>query len=290
MPSQEAITAAVSKSAVGLQATSAALLVIIAFGSLAAMISANLRAKLTIDIVSGCAAAIAVSPFVALIDGAIARSLAQKTSPMWELRQSLAELVRSPRLALYRADFYFTAFVYVVTYCTANIALSLRANSLLRLALITCANMWSGVKKDAFIARSNPAGGVTTATKAVGITTIALFCARDINAIGASFVLPRLLAPHVSNLLPQLAGPSAAFACQLLSPPICELLNTQVHLLALDTYNRPGCSAADRISNIARSYPRSLAVRIIRVLVAFSLGGMGNRALRCFFQRALAVV
>lgn len=283
MPSPELITAAVRTSAMG----ACMLLACVAVG-LAVAMGSTLTTKLTIDVVSGCVAAIAVSPFVALVDGAIARSLANKTPPTRELRQSLVELARTPRLALYRSDFYFTAFVYCSTFLTANVAMTLRASSFLRLALITGANMWSGISKDAFIARSNPARGITT-SRAVGRVTLALFCARDVNAIGASFILPRLIAPHVSRLLPELAGPSAAFACQMLSPPICELVNTQVHLLALDVYNRPGRSAADRVGNIARQYPRSLAVRIMRVLVAFSLGGMGNRAMRALLQQAFSV-
>lgn len=287
-PSEEALSQAMRTGAVGLQAASALFLAAMALGSLAAAMGSKLTTKLAVDVLSGCTAALAVSPFVALVDGAVARSLANKTPPTRELWLSLSELARAPRLALFRLDFYFTAFVYTVTYLTANIALTLQAGSLLRLALIAGANMWSGVKKDAFIARSNPAGG-GTAARPVGTATLALFCARDVNAIGASFVLPRLLAPHVSRWLPHVPDSVAGLACQVLTPPLCELLNTQVHLLALDVYNQPGSSAGERARTVARQYPSSLVVRIMRVLVAFSLGGMGNRAMRSLLQQALCL-
>jgi len=284
MPSQAAISAAMRS----IQVLAGFAIAILAIGIAVKVAGGTLATRLCIDVLSGCLAAVAVSPFVALVDGAVARSLANKTPPTLELWTSVLELARAPRALLFRSDFYFTAFVYIVTYLTANISATLRAGELLRLGLITGANMLSGLKKDAYIAMTNPRKGAGAAGP-VGRRTLALFCARDVNAIGASFVLPRLLAPHVSRALPHLGGAGAALACQIVAPPICELLNTNVHLLALDVYNRPRSSAADRLETISRQYPCSVLVRVVRVLVAFSLGGIGNRIVRLYLLRALAV-
>lgn len=178
--------------------------------------------------------------------------------------------------------------MYVVTYLTANICTTLAAPNLMRLALITFANMWSGIRKDAFIARSNRASKIQQQRK-VPKTSFALFCARDVNAIGASFVMPRMLAPYVSTALPQLVGRASDVACQLMSPPICELVNTPIHLLALDLYNRPNCTGMERAQRVWKQYPTSVMVRIMRVLCAFSLGGISNRVMRGMFLQTLGL-
>jgi hypothetical protein len=67
-----------------------------------------LATKLTADVLSGCLAAFAVSPFVALVDSAVARSVANKSPPQRELWQSLVVLARAPLEGLYRKDFYYT--------------------------------------------------------------------------------------------------------------------------------------------------------------------------------------
>lgn len=177
--------------------------------------------------------------------------------------------------------------MYVFTYLTANICTTLGAPNLARLALITAANMWSGIRKDAFIARSNRAS--TLEQRKVPMTSFALFCARDVNAIGASFVMPRMLAPYVSAALPQLVGRASDVACQLMSPPICELVNTPIHLLALDVYNRPNCPPIDRARRVWKQFPTSVMVRIMRVLCAFSLGGISNRVMRGMFLQTLGL-
>jgi hypothetical protein len=273
---------------VALQRVIVGSLVVAVCSSLAVNLGGPMCAKLTADAAAGTLAAIAVTPLVALVDSAVARSIAEKTPPTAELLRGAMEIARAPLQALYRMDFYFTCLVYLCTYLTANVCTTMGASSLTRLILITGANMWTGVRKDAFIASQNRRSGMTT-TRDVPAASLALFCARDINAIGGSFVLPLLLAPHMATLLPHLAGRSAVVACQLISPPICELVNTPLHLLALDVYNRPGCSILDRARVIARQYPRSVMVRLLRVLAAFSLGGIGNRTLRAFFLQMLGL-
>ncbi|KAJ1621258.1 hypothetical protein T492DRAFT_1071578 [Pavlovales sp. CCMP2436] len=244
-----------------------------------------LSTRILIDVASGTLAAIAVTPFVALIDSAVAKSVAEKTPPTAELRRLAMEFARAPQRLLYRGDLYFTCLVYICTYLAANLCTTMGTGSLTRLVLVAGANMGTGVRKDAFIARTSRASG--TIARAVPASTLWLFCARDINAIGASFVLPRLIAPHMATLIPNLVGHSADFACQLISPPLCELVNTPLHLLALDIFHRPSCSMPDRARVIARQYPRSVAVRLLRVMAAFSLGGIGNRTLRTLFLQML---
>lgn len=239
----------------------------------------HLVALLGADVVSGALAAFMVAPLVALVDSAIARSSAAQTTPTRELWNSMRELAAAPHRSFARVDFWMVNAVYVATYLTANICATLGLASLLRLALITSVNMWVGVKKDVVIAGTS-AKDKGAAPKSMSKASLALFCARDSNAIGASFVLPRALAPKVSMVLPASMGGSTGLLCQLLAPPICELVNTPIHLLALDMFNRPGRSLKARARAVARQFPRSLGVRILRVLAAFSLGGISNRVIR----------
>lgn len=231
------------------------------------------------DMLSSCLAAFGVAPAVALVDSAIARASSTASPPTTELARSVRELALQPRASLSRPDFKAVHGVYLATFLTANVCATLGVASLLKMALITTVNMWAGVKKDALIATSNAGAAGGAAPAKVPRSSVALFCARDTNAIGASFVVPRVLAPRMAMLLPGLGG-AADTLCQLIVPPICELINTPIHLLALDMYNRPGCGKRERARSISKQYSRSLAVRIVRVMAAFSLGGIGNRVLR----------
>ncbi|CBZ55536.1 conserved hypothetical protein [Neospora caninum Liverpool] len=63
---------------------------------------------------------------------------------------------------------------------------------------------------------------------------------------------------------------------QLLCPVAVQFLSTPLHLLALDVYNRPGHSSAQRTSFLVGAYAGTVAARASRILPAFGIGGILN--------------
>ena len=53
-----------------------------------------------------------------------------------------------------------------------------------------------------------------------------------------------------------------------------------MHLFALDLYNRPDATVADRGRYIKSLFGESLAVRAARVGVVYGVAGIGNKAIR----------
>ena len=64
---------------------------------------------------------------------------------------------------------------------------------------------------------------------------------------------------------------------QLVSPMGMQLICTPLHLLALNMYNEPGVSAAQRASSVWATTPSSTFIRMFRFLAAYGIGGIGNK-------------
>jgi hypothetical protein len=126
--------------------------------------------------------------------------------------------------------------------------------------------------------------------------TYALFALRDCLTIFASFNVPPLLGPVLSDRLGtdlrrRVSGETIA---QFAAPATVQLLSTPIHLLGLDMYNRPGGAAAasgagaaagsaswaDRWSLVRKNWLVSSAARICRIVPAFGLGGTVNMKVR----------
>jgi len=63
---------------------------------------------------------------------------------------------------------------------------------------------------------------------------------------------------------------------QLISPLAVQVLVTPLHLLGLDLYNREGLKLMERLKHVKVLYPHALALRMIRFLPAYGIGGVIN--------------
>mmetsp|Transcript_18587 Transcript_18587/g.46382 ORF Transcript_18587/g.46382 Transcript_18587/m.46382 type:complete len:313 (+) Transcript_18587:373-1311(+) len=70
---------------------------------------------------------------------------------------------------------------------------------------------------------------------------------------------------------------------QLTCPMLIQLVSTPLHLTALDLYNRPEASLADRFKFVRTQYFGAMTLRMCRIAPAFGFGGLGNRLLREWF-------
>lgn len=248
---------------------------VLAATSCFSLINSNSIMYLLGDVLSAVAAAAAISPAIALIDSAVARSSSSGAPVIQELRQLLG---RRCQATMTTAQLLMVGLVYSATYLAVNLCRSGNCGCILRLVLVTGINMWTGILKDSFIAKTQDA---SRNPRAMPKSTVALFCLRDTNAVGASFVIPQALGGLAS------CWPAAEVMVQLCVPPLCETVNTPLHLLALDCYNRPLRSIGDRARYLWKKLPSVLPVRIIRCMSAFAFGSLGNRALRDTFLRVI---
>ena len=111
------------------------------------------------------------------------------------------------------------------------------------------------------------------------VRVLALFAVRDLHTISASFVLPPLASKWLVDNDVASRG-VADVASQLLCPALAQLPATPYQLLALDMMNRPTVGMADRGALILQKYTATVMARVGRVLPAFGVGGVSNRAAR----------
>ncbi len=67
---------------------------------------------------------------------------------------------------------------------------------------------------------------------------------------------------------------------QLITPLLVQVFVTPLHLLGLDLYNREGLKLRERLSYLKTLYPNALAMRMIRFLPAYGIGGVINTEMR----------
>jgi hypothetical protein len=208
------------------------------------------------------------------------------------LRKSLTTLLLRPHSLIFSKPFALVCAVYGGTYLTANtidtVESTVRNKSptlvtagTLKFAASSSANIGIGIFKDQVFAKMFGPGGPP---RPVPGPSYALFALRDCMTIFASFNVPPLLGPVLSNSMSAemqkvVAGQTAA---QFLAPAGIQLLSTTVHLLGLDLYNRhqEHVSWRDRWSIVKKNWGVSVVARICRIVPAFGFGGVVNSKVR----------
>ena len=162
------------------------------------------------------------------------------------------------------------------------------------LAASSAANVGICMYKDqVFVRMFGPPGVVP---RPVAPVSYALFTIRDCMTIFASFNVPPLLGPVLSQRLSTqmqktVSGQTIA---QFAAPAVIQLISTPVHLLGLDLYNRPsqmaagGVSWGERWAAVRKNWAVSVAARICRIVPAFGVGGVVNMKVRKNLMEKLA--
>ncbi|KAK4224339.1 hypothetical protein QBC38DRAFT_485734 [Podospora fimiseda] len=118
----------------------------------------------------------------------------------------------------------------------------------------------------------------TGPARPVGLGSYLLFAGRDCMTIFASFNLPPLLGPKISE---KFGVKDGGMWAQFLAPAACQVFSTPVHLLGLDFYNREGKKGIkDRWGVVRRNWMGSTVARVCRILPAFGVGGVVNSGVR----------
>lgn len=114
-----------------------------------------------------------------------------------------------------------------------------------------------------------------------GLNSFLLFALRDSITIGSCFIIKK----DVINKLDKYNNNHNFndFFASLFVPSIAQIINSPIHILAIDYAQRPNNIAFnERIKLIKQLYKNILFGRIIRILPAFGIGGFFNDMMRSF--------
>jgi len=246
---------------------------------------ATVLTRLAGDVVASVAASISVSPVVTSMDRAITKNAAGAQGLWAALGDGLKDLAKNPWKNLRSTPTRWLVLVYTATYSGANCTATLCqwagiSPTLPVLAGSTVGNMTTGIAKDRAFARMY---GVV-APKAMPVLSYGLFFSRDVLAMAFIFSLPPIVAPRIKaavddGTLP-LTAAQANLATRLTTPVISQLFTTPLHLLGLSVYNASDAGISHHVQMLRDTYPNTVALRMLRIIPAFSVGGVVNANLR----------
>ncbi|KAI0404157.1 hypothetical protein F4802DRAFT_255745 [Xylaria palmicola] len=262
----------------------------------------NLGSRLGADAVSAACAASMIAPVISIIDRSIMENTSGRSTLAESIKTSLRTLLTRPHTMLFSRPVALIFMLYGGTYLTAN-ALDTASSTVRgrpatyvstgtdKFAVSSAANVGLCIYKDQVYVKLFGPGGPP---RPVPLPSYALFTLRDCLTIFASFNLPPLLGPAVSERLSaemrrRVSGETIA---QFAAPAAVQLFSTPIHLLGLDVYNRPtavgNISWADRWALIRKNWLISCAARICRIIPAFGLGGTVNMKVRRHLMEGLS--
>ncbi|KAK0641711.1 hypothetical protein B0T16DRAFT_431422 [Cercophora newfieldiana] len=258
----------------------------------------NLSWRLGADAVSAASAAVLVAPIISIIDRSIMENASGRRTLSASLRASLTSLLLRPHRTILSKPFALIFALYGGTYLTANTLDTLSStltnrpaatvtSGTAKFAASSAANISMCIYKDQVFTRlfGPPGSGPP---RPVALPTYLLFAARDCMTIFASFNVPHLLGPVLTERLSVEVQryASGATIAQFAAPAVVQLVSTPVHLLGLDIYNRPysardgGPGMRERWNQVGRNWAVSTAARVCRIVPAFGVGGVVNMKMR----------
>ncbi|KAL8654584.1 MAG: hypothetical protein Q9226_003376 [Calogaya cf. arnoldii] len=253
--------------------------------------TSKLHLRIASDGVSAASAAGLVAPLITIFDRGIIENASGREPLMSSIKSSFRALLTRPYTFLASRPFRLISMVYFSTYLTANsidtISSTITPSPIThttsgtsKFLAASAVNMSLGIYKDSQFAQMFRApGNVASAlTKSVPKASYALFSLRDSMTIFASFNLPPLVAPMLSEEVDKVV--SRASLAQVLTPAAMQVFTTPLHLWGLDLYNRPGVSLAERVVQVGKNWAGSTLVRMGRIIPAFGFGGVINAKVR----------
>ena len=115
-------------------------------------------------------------------------------------------------------------------------------------------------------------------------STFVAFLVRDAVTIYTSFALPGLISAYVPDAIFSGSQSKAALA-QVIVPALGQVLNTPIHIVGLEVYNKQSLAKGSEIvSVIRRDFITSAITRMCRIIPAFGLGTLTNNEIRDAFR------
>lgn len=200
-----------------------------------------------------------VTPLISIIDRAIFNN-ASGTPMVASISRDVAGLFKNPVVFLKQPSVLFILGVYSSTYIAANLTQSwcLKSGQSWQFPTFVASsstNVILSVVKDNYYTRTFGTG----VAKSVAKSSLSLYGLRDSMSVFASFNLPPILA---ATVLKDYDPKWSLFFAQLITPCAMQFINTPLHLLGMDIYNRQDASIANRMSFIKKEYLKTTLARI----------------------------
>uniref|UniRef100_A0A6U2XS16 Mitochondrial fission process protein 1 n=2 Tax=Entomoneis paludosa TaxID=265537 RepID=A0A6U2XS16_9STRA len=241
----------------------------------------------------GCAfaASFLVSPLVSIIDKCIVKDIGTTATLMKNMGVAAREMIFQPKQFLTSKPFVLTFAVYFGTYAVANLSeLALDVNKIkddsqrktLKVSAASVANISLLAWRDAIFARDAAAAG--TVKPKTPMRSIGLFAVRD----GATMYSTFYVAPKAADFLVEEHGVernTAELGCALAIPMVTQILTAPIHIHAMDYFNKPTATFAERIDAIKGEFNTVSFARGLRILPAFGIGSFSNNKFRELFIR-----
>ena len=187
-------------------------------------------------------------------------------------------------------SFRLTFAVYFGTYAVANMAeLLLDASKVeddterktYKVSAASVANVSLLMWRDAVFAREFGGGKPKPSTP---LRTLGLFGVRDTATMYATFYA----APNAAEELIKNHGVernTAELGCALAIPMVTQIITAPVHIHAMDYYNNPTATGAQRMAALKNEFGSVSFARSLRILPAFGIGSFSNNKFRELFIR-----
>jgi hypothetical protein len=235
----------------------------------------------------GCAftASFLVSPLVSIIDKAIVQEIAGVGQLMRTMGTASKEMILQPRVFFNGLSFRLTFIVYFGTYAVANLSEAALDNYKIKdektrktwkVSMASAANVGLLAWRDSVFARAFSGGKPPAKTP---MRTIGLFAARDTATMFATFYA----APKAANYLIRehdVNKELAEISTSLSIPVVSQFITAPIHIHAIDYFNRPDASSAERMSQIKKELGKVCFARGLRILPAFGIGSYSNNKFR----------
>lgn len=232
-----------------------------------------------VDIAAALVASFGVSPFITVVDRAIAENASGRRTLMNGVKELSRSFIERPFQFCKSREFLWIFGLYSATYATANSVGSYHEwkeadGQMPKLFATTAVNMSLVIAKDKAFAQMF---GVTK-THTFPVTSMGLFAVRDALTVVSCFHAPKIIMEHLREQ--GMNEKLATGISQIGAPVAVQFASTPLHLLGLDLYNHPVADRAARIQFIQREYWRSSLARVARIGPAFGIGGIGNASFR----------
>jgi len=237
----------------------------------------------------GCAftASFLVSPLVSIIDKAIVQEIAGVGQLMATMGTAAKEMVVKPKTFFNGLSFRLTFIVYFGTYAVANLSEAAldyykvkqeETRKFYKVGSASIANVGLLAWRDSVFAREFSGSGQKVPAK-TPFRTIAFFAIRDTATMAATFYF----APKACEYLVlehDVNRHLAEISTSLSIPVLSQFITAPIHIHAIDYYNRPDATSAERMIRMKEEMGKVCFARGLRILPAFGIGSYSNNKFR----------
>ena len=195
--------------------------------------------------------------------------------------KTLKSLFVSPLKFIMAFEFRWQCFVYFPTYAVSNWADHFDLSPdvprpIQKLIAVFLTNTSTSLIRDRIYAiRLNPHKKMEPFPNA----SFSLFFLRDIIAMASAFTLPPIVGKQISKRF-DIEFKNGERIAQMICPLLVQIIATPIHLLALGLYNHKKMNLSEQFKLIGGIYFNTLALRMLRFLPAYGIGGICNIQLR----------